>query len=438
MVAITFFMQFDQMTKFLLEDLQERQMIHQISDQPELSEHLATGMRTLYCGFDPTADSLHIGNLLPLLTLRRFQLQGHRPIALVGGATGLIGDPSGKSKERTLNSDELTEEWTQKIKSQVSQYLDFDAGAQAALVANNLEWTRSLPLLDFLRDTGKHFSVNAMIQKESVRSRIERDEVGISFTEFSYMLLQSLDYVELARRYDCTLQIGGSDQWGNITAGMDLVRKALDRKAHALTLSLITRENGEKFGKTAGGETLWLDSDKTSSYQFYQFWINTADEQLQKMLGYFTLLDYETRQGILEDHARAPEKRYGQHRLAQEVTLLVHGAAKLESAERITKVLFEGETQNLHQEDMPQLAQGGLPCVKIDSADMYLRSALVAMGLIKNTHAFKSAVLSKAVQVNGQVVESFGATFAHLQPLFGLYFLIRFGKRKWGLAYLGS
>ena len=263
------------MSTRLIDELSQRGLIAQVSDQAGLSEHLEAGSRTLYCGFDPTADSLHIGNLVPLLTLRRFQLAGHRPILLMGGATGLIGDPAGRNDERSLNSGDVVAGWVDRIHRQVEGFVDF-SGNNAALITNNLEWTAQLDVISFLRDVGKHFSVNAMLQRESVRTRLDRDEDGISYTEFSYMLLQAMDFVELAQRHNCSLQIGGSDQWGNIVSGMDLVRRRLQTDAYALTVPLIAKADGTKFGKTAEG-AVWLDARRTSPFSFYQFWLNTAD-----------------------------------------------------------------------------------------------------------------------------------------------------------------
>lgn len=276
--------------KQLIENLDQRGLLMQVSAQDELQEHLAGQCRTVYCGFDPTADSLHIGSLVPLLALKRFQLAGHRPIALAGGATGMIGDPSFKAKERKLNSLEVTAEWTEKIRAQLSRFIDFDCGENAALVVNNLDWTADKGMLPFLRDIGKHFSVNAMIQKESVKQRIEREGEGISYTEFSYMILQAYDFAMLNQMHDCTLQIGGSDQWGNITAGIDLTRRLNQQQVFGLTLPLVTKADGGKFGKTEEG-TIWLDPARTSTYAFYQFWINTADADVYKFLNYFTFLD---------------------------------------------------------------------------------------------------------------------------------------------------
>ena len=272
----------------VVEDLRERGLIAQVSDEQGLARHLSEASRTLYCGFDPTADSLHIGNLAPLLLLRRFQLRGHRPILLLGGATGLIGDPSFRSDERPLSDRDLVASRVERFRRQAAPFLEFEGGA-AAIVANNLDWTRELNVIDFLRDLGKHFSVNAMIQRDSVKSRLDRAGAGISYTEFSYMLLQANDYLELARRYGCSLQVGGSDQWGNIVSGVDLVRRHLGREAFALTVPLITRADGAKFGKTAAG-AIWLDSARTSPYSFYQFWLNTADADAVRYLNTFSFL----------------------------------------------------------------------------------------------------------------------------------------------------
>ena len=277
------------MSSALLADLQARGLIFQIAGEDELPGWLDGGVRTLYCGFDPTADSLHIGHLVPLLMLRRFQQAGHRPLALVGGATGLIGDPSFKDQERQLNTPEVVSGWVDRIRKQVSAFIDFECGENSAEVVNNLEWTESLDTLTFLRDIGKHFSVNAMIQKESVKQRIEREGSGISFTEFTYMILQSYDFAELNHRYGCGLQIGGSDQWGNITGGIDLTRRLYGNQAFGLTVPLITKSDGTKFGKTESG-AVWLDAARTSPYAFYQFWLSVADADVYRFLKYFTFL----------------------------------------------------------------------------------------------------------------------------------------------------
>ena len=420
-----------------LDDLQRRALVLQHTDWVALKAHFDAQPKTLYCGFDPTAESLHVGHLLPLITLRRFQQHGHRPIAVIGGATGLIGDPSGRTGERRLLTREIVEGWTTKISDQILPYLDFDC-PNAALLVNNLDWTADIDLLSFLRDYGKHFSVNAMIQKESVKSRIQTRETGLSFTEFSYMLLQSLDYLRLAERYDCSLQIGGSDQWGNITAGIDLVRRVLRQEVHALTLPLITKSNGEKFGKSAGGETLWLDQRRTSPYQFYQFWMNTADQDLERMFHYFTLLNHKEIHQILAAHQDHEETRGAQRRLASEITQIAHQEAGLAAAVRITEALFGGGLDGLTADDLSQLALDGLPALALSDSSMSLSQAMREMKLIKNTNMFKDALSKGAVQVNSKSTDDFDAQFNAFSPLHQRYYLIRFGKRKWGLAYLAS
>jgi tyrosyl-tRNA synthetase len=273
----------------LLDELSQRELIAQMTAEAELVEHLNQASRTVYCGFDPTADSLHIGSLVPLLAMRRIQQAGHKPVLLVGGATGLIGDPSFKAAERKLNTEDVVVAWVDKLKAQVSRFVDFDCGENSAIVVNNLDWIGDVTALDFLRDVGKYFSVNQMIQKESVKQRLDRDGEGISFTEFTYMILQSYDFAELNKRYNCTIQIGGSDQWGNITGGTDLTRRMNQQQVYGITLPLVTKSDGTKFGKTESG-TIWLDAKKTSPYAFYQFWLTTADADAYKFLRYFTFL----------------------------------------------------------------------------------------------------------------------------------------------------
>lgn len=309
----------------LIADLQSRGLVAQVTGEEAFVEHLAE-QRVLYCGFDPTADSLHIGSLVPLLALRRFQLAGHKPVALVGGATGLIGDPSFKAQERQLNTPDVVASWSERLRQQVSRFVDFDNGSCSAEVANNLDWMRGMPVLDFLRDVGKHFAVNAMVHKESVKTRIEREGEGISYTEFSYMLLQSYDFAQLYKRFGCTLQIGGSDQWGNITGGIDLVRRMHRASAFGLTLPLITKSDGSKFGKTESG-TVWLDPAKTSPYAFYQFWVNVADLDVYRFLRYFTFLPLSELLEIERADELAQGKKSAQAILAREVTCLEIGRA---------------------------------------------------------------------------------------------------------------
>ncbi len=418
----------------IIADLEARNLIAQLAGGDELKRHLAADSRTLYCGFDPTAESLHIGNLLPLLALRRFQLAGHRPVALVGGATGLIGDPSFKDTERNLASIEIIGDWVERIKPQLVRFLDFDCGANSALLVNNLEWTREYDVLGFLRDVGKHFSVNNMIQKESVRQRIERDGEGISYTEFSYMILQSYDFSELFKRYDCTIQVGGSDQWGNITGGIDLTRRLHRQQVYGMTFPLITKADGSKFGKTEKG-AVWLDPAKTSPYAFYQFWLNCADADVYHFLRYFTFLSPREIEEIARDDAASQTRPAAQGILAREVTGLVHGEQGLAAAERITAALFSGEVSGLPEEDLRQLEQDGLPCTEI-APQTTLLDVLVESGLARSRRIARDLVGSGAVLVNDA---SQSAGDEPLNPglaLCGKYFVIRRGKKHHHLVKL--
>ncbi|MEQ8262090.1 tyrosine--tRNA ligase [Pseudohaliea sp.] len=427
------------MSSALIADLRARGLLFQLAGEEALPGWLDGGMRTLYCGFDPTADSLHIGSLVPLLTLQRFQRAGHRPIALVGGATGLIGDPSFKAQERQLNTPEVIGGWVEKIRDQVSRFIDFDAGPQSALVVNNLDWTQGMDVLTFLRDIGKHFSVNAMVQKESVRQRIEREGAGISYTEFSYMILQALDFAELANRHDCSLQLGGSDQWGNITAGIDLARRLHGKQVYGLTLPLITKADGTKFGKTESG-TVWLDPARTSPYAFYQFWLGTADADVYRFLRYFTFLDVAEIEAIERADAERQGRPEAQGVLAREVTRLVHGDAGLAAAERITRCLFDGDLETLSADDFAQLRLDGLPASALDRAALpeTLTQTLVEAGMAKSGKQVKDALGNGAVLVNGRALSRDdnadpAGCFAAGRALHGRFFLVRLGKKKYHL-----
>jgi tyrosyl-tRNA synthetase len=421
----------------LIEQLRKRGLIAQISGDSELEEHLDQS-RTLYCGFDPTADSLHLGHLVPLLVLKRFQQAGHKPIALVGGATGMIGDPSFKADERKLNTPDVIAGWADKIKGQVSQFIDFDCGDNSAVVANNLDWTAQMSALDFLRDVGKHFSVNNMIAKESVKQRIDREGSGISFTEFSYSLLQGLDFAELNRRHDCTLQVGGSDQWGNIVSGIDLSRRQNKSQCFALTVPLITKADGTKFGKTEAG-AVWLDANKTSPYSFYQFWLNVADDDVYKFLHYFTFLPLEEIDAVEAADAAAEGRPQAQAILAREATKLVHGDEGLNAALRITEALFSGDPNALSEQDFQQLRQDGLPSSLLADGDLQdnpLTNLLTECGMAKAGREVKDALGRNSVFVNGQpkgVKDNMnsGSIFAAEQALYGRFFLVRLGKKKY-------
>jgi tyrosyl-tRNA synthetase len=424
------------MTAALIADLKERGLLNQITAEDEFNEHLNGGPRVLYCGFDPTADSLHLGHLVPLLVLRRFQDAGHKPIALVGGATGLIGDPSFKAAERQLNTADIVAGWADKIRGQVSQFIAFEGVENPAVVVNNLDWAGEMNVLDFLRDVGKHFSVNAMINKESVQQRLNREGAGISFTEFSYALLQGMDFAELNRRYDCTLQIGGSDQWGNIVGGIDLSRRQNGAQTFGLTVPLVTKSDGTKFGKTESG-AVWLDPSKTSPYAFYQFWMNTADADVYKFLRYFTFLPVEKIAEIEAHDATIEGRKTAQPVLAEEVTRMVHGQEALDSARRITEALFSGDLTQLAENELEQIKQDGLPSSALDTtglADKPLTAILSEAGMGQGKQV-KDALGRNAVIINGN---AYGMAdlmkgeeiFAPDNAMYGRFFMVRMGKKK--------
>ncbi len=419
----------------LFEDLKARDLVVQITGDETFEAWLAEKPRTLYCGFDPTADSLHIGSLVPLLTLKRFQLAGHKPIALVGGATGLIGDPSFKAHERALNRSDVVAGWAEYLRCQISRFLSFDGDA-AAIIANNLEWTADVDVLTFLRDVGKHFSVNNMIAKESVKQRIEREGAGISFTEFTYMILQSFDFAELNKRFDCELQIGGSDQWGNITGGIDLTRRMNGTPVQGLTMPLVTKADGTKFGKTESG-TIWLDAGKTSPYAFYQFWLSTADADVYKFLKYFTFLTVETIDALEQEDAERGSRPQAQRVLAREVTRLVHGDGGLEAAERITSAMFSGDESSLSASDLTQLSLDGLPSSVITREAMpeTLTQLLTDAGMAASGKQVKDALGRSAVWINGLSVSVADnadpvSCFAPETAMYERYFITRLGKKK--------
>ncbi|KAA1192072.1 tyrosine--tRNA ligase [Pseudohalioglobus sediminis] len=432
------------MSSALLADLRARGLIFQIAGEDDLPAWLDGGVRTLYCGFDPTADSLHIGSLVPLLMLRRFQLAGHKPLALVGGATGLIGDPSFKAQERQLNTPEVVSGWVAKLQQQVSRFIEFDDGPVSAEVVNNLDWTANMDVLTFLRDVGKHFSVNAMIQKESVKQRIEREGSGISYTEFTYMILQSFDFAELNKRYDCTLQLGGSDQWGNITGGIDLTRRLNGNQVFGLTMPLITKADGTKFGKTESG-TIWLDAAKTSPYAFYQFWLGCADADVYRFLKYFTFLEVDEINEIERADAERQGRPEAQAILAQEVTRLVHGDEGLAAAQRITESLFSGSIEDLAEGDLAQLRQDGLPASTVSRADFpeTLTQMLTDAGMAGSGKQVKDALGRNAVTVNNRSLgwednARVAASFEPSEALHGRFYLCKLGKKKYHLFEIGA
>ena len=427
--------------KSVIQDLQSRGLIAQTTDIEALDALLNEQKIALYCGFDPTADSLHIGHLLPVLALRRFQQAGHTPIALVGGATGMIGDPSFKAVERSLNSAETVAGWVESIRNQLKPFLSFE-GENAAIMANNADWFGSMNCLDFLRDIGKHFSVNAMLNKESVKQRIERDDVGISFTEFAYSLLQGYDFAELNKRHGAVLEIGGSDQWGNITAGIDLTRRLNQKQVFGLTLPLVTKSDGTKFGKTEGG-AVWLNAKKTSPYQFYQFWLKVADADVYKFLKYFTFLSIEEIDAIEAKDQASGTKPEAQRILAEEMTRLIHGEVALQAAQRISESLFAEDQSSLTESDFEQLALDGLPAFEV-SDDLNVVEALVKTGLASSNKEARGFVNSKAVLLNGQAAELNNPNHAAERPddaylltdahkRFGKYTIVRRGKRNHAL-----
>ncbi|MDB2666720.1 tyrosine--tRNA ligase [Luminiphilus sp.] len=417
------------------QDLKARGLVFQTTGDAQFEAWLSDKPRILYCGFDPTADSLHIGSLVPLLMLRRFQLAGHTPIALVGGATGLIGDPSFKAQERALNTPDVVSEWVSRLRTQMSQFLSFE-GDTSAVMANNLDWTANVDVLTFLRDVGKHFSVNNMIAKESVKQRIEREGAGISFTEFTYMILQSFDFAELNKRYGCELQIGGSDQWGNITGGVDLTRRMNSAQVQGLTMPLVTKADGTKFGKTESG-TIWLDAKKTSPYAFYQFWLSTADADVYTFLKYFTFLSVSDIDALEQEDAEREGRPQAQVVLAQEVTRLVHTDVGLEAAERITQAMFNGEEGALSESDLAQLSLDGLPSSTVARAELpaTLTQLLTDAGMVTSGKQVKDALGRSAVVINGKPVSvddnaNPQKCFAIDSAMHGQYFITRLGKKK--------
>ncbi len=419
----------------LLDELDWRGLIAQTTDREALASALAAGPLTLYCGFDPTAESMQVGNLVPLLLLRRFQLAGHRPIAVVGGATGLIGDPSGKAGERSLHSPELVAERAAAFRAQLGRFLDLD-GAAGALVVDNLDWTAGLGVLQFLRDTGKHFTVNAMLAKESVSTRLGA-ESGISFTEFSYMLLQAYDYLELYRRHGCRLQVGGSDQWGNITAGLDLIRRIEGPEAgvHCLTTPLVTSVSGEKFGKSEGN-AVWLDADRTSPYAFYQFWINVDDSDVIRYLRTFTFADRQTVDALAAEVAQRPGARSAQRALAREMTELVHGPDATGRVEAASRALFgSGDVADLDPDTLAAARQeAGGPQLPAGSELPTVVDLLVAAGVVSGRNEARRAVSQGGAYLNNRRLSDPEEVPAPSDLLHGRFLVMRRGARTMGIV----
>ena len=418
----------------ILEELQWRGLLADCTDPQELAKRVSPGPITLYCGFDPTADSLHVGNLVPLLGLRRFQLVGHIPIPLAGGATGSIGDPSGKTQERQLLTKEILANNIAKVKEQLCRLLDFETPTNPARLLDNASWTAPVSFLDFLRDIGKHFSVNQMVAKESVRARMEDRETGISFTEFSYMLLQAFDFYVLCRDHNCELQIGGSDQWGNITAGIDLTRRKLGRTVYGLTLPLIMNSDGTKFGKTLAG-AIWLDPRRTSVYRFYQYWINTDDRDVIRYLKFFTFLSKHEIEALEKKHVENPGAREAHVELALRVTTMIHGAKAATSAAVASIVLFGGPIEKA-SEDFFNHIVGEVPTKEIGKADLDgtgkpLVELLVQSGLCQSKGQARKDIEGGGAYVNNIREANFQRTVTAKDLLFGKHLLLRKGKRNY-------
>jgi tyrosyl-tRNA synthetase len=423
----------------ILDDLRWRGLLADCTDLAALAQRIAQGPLTLYCGFDPTADSLHVGNLVPLLALRRFQLQGHHPLALAGGATGMVGDPSGKSAERNLQTPEQVEHNIASVRQQLTQFLDFNAAANPARLVNNYDWTAPVSILEFLRDVGKHISVNAMVAKDSVRSRMEDREAGISFTEFSYMLLQGFDFYHLRKSYNCELQIGATDQWGNITVGTELTRKKLGATVWGLVFPLLTKADGSKYGKTATG-TVWLDPKRTSPYRFYQFFVNSDDADVVKLLKTLTFLTAEEITALENEKCTNPGARAAQKALAREMTLLVHGADRLAGALKASEVLFGGALDGLAAEDFQDvIAEAPSTAVeraKLEGAGTSLIDLLVLSGLCPSKGQARKDVEGGGIYVNNVRASEVSRTLTARDILFDRYVLLRKGKRTYAVLRL--
>lgn len=418
----------------IVEELQWRGLVADCTDMEGLTKRIGSGPITLYCGFDPTADSLHVGNLVPLLALRRFQLQGHHPLALAGGATGSIGDPSGRTTERQLLTKEVLSHNISKVKEQLKRMLDFEKGPNPALLLDNATWTEPVSFLDFLRDIGKHFSVNQMVAKESVRARMEDREVGLSFTEFSYMLLQAFDFYVLCRERNCELQIGGSDQWGNITAGMDLTRKKLGKGVFGLTLPLITNADGTKFGKSLGG-AIYLDPAKTSVYKFYQFWIRTDDRDVIRYLKFFSFLTRDEIEALEKQHVENPGARVAHKALAKAVTDMIHGEQGTAEAQRASEILFGGELAGIAEGTFNDIV-GEVPTKEMAAAGLQgqgqsLLEVLVLSGLCPSKGQARKDVEGGGVYINNVREGNIQRMLTAGDLLFGKHLLLRKGKKNY-------
>ncbi len=420
----------------IIDELSWRGLLAVTTDIDELRKALNSGQVTIYCGFDPTAPGLHIGNLVQLVTLRRLQLAGHRPIGVVGGATGLIGDPSGKSAERVLNPAELVAQWVERIHGEVSRFLDFDAGESSALIVSNLDWTGPMPVLEFLRDIGKHFSVNRMLDRESVRARLEGG--GISYTEFSYQLLQALDYLELYRRHGCTVQVGGSDQWGNLVAGVDLIRRVEGTSVHALATPLITKPDGTKYGKTEGG-AIWLSADLMPPYAFYQFWLNVSDAEVPTLLRVFSFRSQAEIEQLTRESAERPAARAGQRALAEEITTLVHGEEETRRAIAASQALFGRSDLTKVDERTLAAAAAEVPSAQVLAGDLPTVVDLMSeIKIVPSKSAARRAIAEGGAYLNNRKVTSEDAVPGPADLLHGRYLILRVGKRTVGAVEVVS
>ena len=414
------------MANALIEDLQWRGLIYQQTDEANLDALLNKEQVSLYCGADPTADSLHIGHLLPFLTLRRFQNHGHRPIVLIGGGTGMIGDPSGKSEERVLQTEEQVEQNVAGIAQQMHKLFEFDTDKGAQLV-NNKDWLGKISLIDFLRDYGKHVGVNYMLAKDSIQSRLEN---GISYTEFTYTILQAIDFGHLNQTYNCKVQVGGSDQWGNITSGIELMRRMYGQtEAYGLTIPLVVKSDGKKFGKSEGG-AIWLDAAKTSPYEFYQFWINTSDDDVIKFLKYFTFLEHSEIERLEQSLQEAPHLREAQKALAENVTAFIHGEDALNDAIRISQALFSGDLKSLSSQELKEGFKD-VPQVTINHDTTNIVEAIVESGISSSKRQAREDVTNGAIYINGERQQDVGYTFTAADKIDNEFTIIRRGKKKY-------
>ena len=411
----------------IFDELKERGLVFQTTDEEALRKALAEGNVSFYSGYDPTADSLHLGHLVPILVMKHLQLAGHKPYALVGGATGLIGDPSFKDTERSLQTKDTVEGWVQSIQAQVSRFLDFENGDNKAEMVNNYDWFSDISFIDFLRDVGKYFTVNYMMSKESVKKRIE---TGISYTEFAYQIMQGYDFFELNRQYDVTLQIGGSDQWGNMTAGTELLRRKADKAGHVITVPLITDATGKKFGKSEGN-AVWLNADKTSPYEMYQFWMNVMDADAVRFLKIFTLLPLDEIEEIGKQFEAAPHERLAQKILAREVVTLVHGEEAYKEALNITEQLFAGNIKSLSVKELKQGLRG-VPNYQVKTDDnLNIVEVLVTAGIVNSKRQAREDVQNGAIYVNGERIQDLNYTLTDADKLENELTVIRRGKKKY-------